>query len=154
MEKQSFICKLIQGITPEVVLPSPQMTGVKIISIYSALYNGITSALGNSVGGWVRFVILKTRILVLFSKSIHCFLKLQKFWRLFHELIIPYQTCLYLFDCISHSNSKYGHEIPKMLTFFTILWHFGPVVWSRLPHGNWIAWNRVYKYNTILHSQG
>ena len=24
-----------------------------------------------------------------------------------------YQACLYLFECISHGDSKYGHEIPK-----------------------------------------
>ena len=37
----------------------------------------------------------------------------MKFEQLFHELMNQYQACLYLFECISHGDSKYDHEIPK-----------------------------------------
>ena len=45
----------------------------------------------------------------------HCvyYLTNLKFEQLFHELMNQYQACLYLFECISHSDSKYGHEIPQ-----------------------------------------
>ena len=43
-----------------------------------------------------------------------------------------YQACLYLSECISHGDSKYGYEITKFLNFLNI---FGPVVYSCFPHG-------------------
>ena len=35
-----------------------------------------------------------------------------------------YQACLYSFECISHGDSKYGHEIPKCWHFFKICYIF------------------------------
>ena len=55
------------------------------------------------------------------QKSV-CFLTYLKFGQLFHELMNQYQACLYLFQCISHGDSKYGHEIPKCCNF----WNFWP----------------------------
>ena len=40
--------------------------------------------------------------------------------RLFHELMNQYQACLYLFQYVSHCDSKYGHEISlTILILFT-----------------------------------
>ena len=52
------------------------------------------------------------------QKSV-CILKFLIFLRLFHELMHQYQACLYSFECISHGDSKYGHEIPKCLHLVT-----------------------------------
>ena len=40
-----------------------------------------------------------------------------KFEHLFHKLMHQYQACLYLFECTSLGDSKYGHEIAQN-------WHF------------------------------
>ena len=42
-----------------------------------------------------------------------------KFLHLFHKLMNQYQACLYSFECISHGDSKYGYEIPKVWNFWT-----------------------------------
>ena len=41
----------------------------------------------------------------------------------FHKFLHQYQACLYLFECISHGDSKYSHKIPKCFHFLNILWH-------------------------------
>ena len=71
------------------------------------------------------------------SKAGLSFLKFLICLRLLQELMNQYQACLYSFGCISHGDSKYGHEIPKCCHFLTSLWHdFVPVVCSScLPHG-------------------
>ena len=50
-----------------------------------------------------------------------CFLTFLKFEQLFHELMNRYQACLYLFDCFSHGDSKYDHEIPHFFGNFVKL---------------------------------
>ena len=47
---------------------------------------------------------------------------LSNFWNLtlFHKLLNQYQACLYSFEWISHSDSKYVHEISN----FYIFWLF------------------------------
>ena len=57
------------------------------------------------------------------------------FLRLFHKLMNQYQACLYSFECIFHWDSKYGHEMPQFWHFLQTLWHFWPVVCTRLPLG-------------------
>ena len=39
------------------------------------------------------------------------FHKTFKFQSLFHDSLNQYQACWYLFECISHGDSKYGNEI-------------------------------------------
>ena len=58
-----------------------------------------------------------------------CFLKCLTFFKMSDIWFInswnktlrinQYQACLYLFECISHDDSKYGHEIPKCCHFLT-----------------------------------
>ena len=36
---------------------------------------------------------------------------------LFYKLLNQYQACLYSFECISHDDSKYSHQIPELLHF-------------------------------------
>ena len=69
-------------------------------------------------GCFFKGLTFTTQALVLLSKIV-CFLTFLKFYQLFHELINKYQACLYLFQCISHGGSKYGHEIPQFWLFFT-----------------------------------
>ena len=59
-----------------------------------------------------------------------CFLTYLKFEQVFHEF-----SCLYLFQCISYGDSKYGHEIPQFWHFLPNLLHIWPVVCTRLPQG-------------------
>ena len=39
---------------------------------------------------------------------------------LFRDLLNQNQACWYLFQCIFHGDSKYGHEIPKCWHFYQI----------------------------------
>ena len=59
-----------------------------------------------------------TRALVLLSKSLVYFLKFLKFLLVFHELMNQYQACLYSLECISHGDSKYGHEMSTFCHFW------------------------------------
>ena len=46
------------------------------------------------------------------------------------------QACLYLFECISHGDSKYSHKIPEFLHFLKILVTFGTCrLLTKLPRG-------------------
>ena len=45
--------------------------------------------------------------------------KNSPFQNLFHELLSQYYTCLYLFLCISHGDSKYSYKLPHAM-----LWSF------------------------------
>ena len=47
----------------------------------------------------------------------------SKFLR-FHTFLNQYQACLYLFECISHGDSKYSHKIPE----FWIFWNFWDIL--------------------------
>ena len=51
---------------------------------------------------------------------------------LFHDLLNQNQACLYSFECISHGDSKYSHEIPKFCHLFFIF-YFLLVFSTRLP---------------------
>ena len=35
----------------------------------------------------------------------------------FHNILNQYQACLYLYECSSHGDSKYSHQIPEFLNF-------------------------------------
>ena len=61
-------------------------------------------------------LILCTRPLVSLSIQNRCFSKCHKF----HKFLNQYQACLYLYESISHGDSKYSHEIPK----FWYFWRF------------------------------
>ena len=41
--------------------------------------------------------------------------------RLIHKFRNQYQACLYLFECISHGDSKYNHQIQICLIFFIFM---------------------------------
>ena len=41
------------------------------------------------------------------------FLEILLLQSLFHKLLNQYLACLYLFECISHGDSKYNHKIPE-----------------------------------------
>ena len=63
------------------------------------------------------------------------FLKFLKFYRLFYKLLNQYHWCLYSFECISHCDSKYGHEIPEFWHFWTFCAFFLSVFCPHLPRG-------------------
>ena len=41
-----------------------------------------------------------------------------KFWCVFHELMNQYKSCLYLSECISHCDSKYGYQNSNIFKHF------------------------------------
>ena len=62
-------------------------------------------------------------------------------FRLFHELINQYQACLYSFECISHGDFKYGHNISQLWHFFYTfvkLCAFSDII---LPLSVWMTWS-------------
>ena len=63
------------------------------------------------------------------------FLEILTFPRLFQESLNQYQACLDSVECISHGDSKYGHEIPQFWHFLPNLLNLWPVVCIRLPRG-------------------
>ena len=67
---------------------------------------------------------LAIRWLVLLSKIVFT---LSNFWNFnvcFHQLLKQYQECLYLFQCIYHGGSNYGHKIPQFWHRLQHLLHF------------------------------
>ena len=55
----------------------------------------------------------------------------------FSWILNQYQACLYLFECVSHGDSKYSHQIPECWHFWTILCNVWHVVCSSLLRGYW-----------------
>ena len=60
-----------------------------------------------------------------------------------------YQACLYLFQCISHGDSKYSNQIPECWHFLQKLLHFLPVVCTRLLCSWWsLNWSTSFSPET------
>ena len=57
--------------------------------------------------------LISTLSLVLLCIFFFFFLNILKFQKLFQELLNQHQASLYLFECISHIDFKYGHEIQQ-----------------------------------------
>ena len=116
---------------------------LRITSCYDHLSNHQTYLKGNKsqqTDYRIWRLTLTTRGIGFTEQNYVCFLKILTFHRLFQELLNQYQTCWYLFQCIYHGGSKYGHKIPQFGHFLQMLLNVWPVVCTRLPRGKHLTW--------------
>ena len=76
------------------------------------------------------------------------FLKCSKF----HNFLNQYQPCLYLFECISHGDSKYSHQISEFWHFCDILYYrlLTPAAWKGLRVMDDVRMREVFVSSVML----
>ena len=105
----------VQGQVP------PMYVGVMTLIIYGSLVTRPGWMMSDTYNRQV--LILCTRPMVSHPYKSFCFSKFSNF-------LNRYQACLYLFECISHGDSKYRHQISRMFITCRLLTHAAWKVWN------------------------